>query len=121
MSGTQVGETADNGSQAGTLNKETPFDNQPLAPNRRSSRMAAIVVSLSALVLVGAATGYALPNFNSFSFAELFPREPASTPIPDPAVSAALRDIQSSQQQNAAALHENGAVLQQNAATLQLL
>jgi uncharacterized coiled-coil protein SlyX len=81
--------------------------------------MAAIVVSLSALVLVGAAAAYALPNFNSFSFAELFPREAASAPIPDPAVSAALRDIQSSQQQNATALQENGAVLQQNAAKLQ--
>jgi uncharacterized protein HemX len=114
-----VGETADKGPQAETPNKETPFDHQPLAPNRRSSRMTAIVVSLSALVLVGAAAAYALPNFNSFSFAGLFPREAASAPIPDPAVSVALGDIQSSQQRNAAALQENGAVLRQNAATLQ--
>jgi uncharacterized coiled-coil protein SlyX len=59
----------------------------------------------------------ALPNFSSF--AEPFPREAASAPIPDPTVTTALKDIQSSQQQNAAALQENGAVLQQNAAMLQ--
>ena len=59
----------------------------------------------------------ALPNFSSF--AELFPRETASTPIPDPAVSATLKDIQSAQLQNAAALQENGAVLQQNTVMLQ--
>jgi hypothetical protein len=53
------------------------------------------------------------------SFAELFPRETASAPIPDPAVSATLKDIQSAQLQNAAALQENGAVLQQNTAMLQ--
>jgi hypothetical protein len=86
--------------------------------------MLAIVVSVSALVVIGAAAMYALPNFNialpNFNnFAELFPHEAASAPIPDPAVSATLKDIQSAQQQNAVALQENGAVLQQDAATLQ--
>ncbi len=86
--------------------------------------MTAVAVSLSALVLVGAAAADALPNFNialpNFSsFAELFPHETVSAPIPDPVVSAALKDIQSAQQQNAAALQENEATLQQNTATLQ--
>jgi len=112
-----VAETADKESQAETLNKETQVDQQPVAPNRRSSRMSAIVVSLSASALIGAAAAYALPNF--YSFAELFPREAASAPIPDPAVTATLKDIQSFQQKNATSLQENEAVLQQNAAMLQ--
>ena len=67
---------------------------------------------------------FALPEFNIAlpklsTFAELFPREKASAPIPDPAVSAALKDIQSAQQRNAVALQENGAALQQNTAMLQ--
>lgn len=109
--------------QAETPTKETQLDNQPVALNRRSSRMPVIVVSLLALVVVGAAAIYALPNFdialpNVSSFAELFPRETASAPIPDP-VSTTLKDIQSAQQQNATALQENGAVLQQNTGMLQ--
>lgn len=118
-----MAETPEKEPQAGTLNKETQLDKQPAAPNRRSRRMSAIVVSVSALVVIGAAAIYALPNFNialpNFgSFAELFPRETASAPIPDP-VTTALKDIQSSQQQNAATLQENGAVLAHNAAMLQ--
>jgi hypothetical protein len=51
---------------------------------------------------------FALPNFDRFS-APLPPKQPplpqkAAAPIPDPVVTAALKDIQSSQQQNAAAL-----------------
>jgi hypothetical protein len=119
-----VAETPEKEPQPETLNKETQLDKQPVALNRRFGRMTAIVVSLSALVVIGAAAIYALPNFNialpNFSsFAELFPRETASAPIPDPVVSAMLKDIQSAQQQNAAALQENGAVLQQNTAMLQ--
>jgi uncharacterized coiled-coil protein SlyX len=119
-----VAETPEKEPQAETLNKETQLDEQPVALNRRSSRMPAIVVFVSVLVVIGAAAIYALPNFNialpNFSsFAELFPRETASAPIPDPAVSATLKDIQSVQQQNAVTLQENGAVLQQNAAMLQ--
>jgi hypothetical protein len=110
--------------QAETLNKETQLDKEPVALNRRSSRMAATVVSSLALAVIGAVAIYALPEFNialpNFSsFAELFPRDTASVPIPDPAVSATLKDIQSAQQRNAAALQENGAALQQNAAMLQ--
>lgn len=112
-----MAETLEKEPQAETLNKETQLDKQPVALNRRSSRMPAIVVSSLALAAVGAAATYALPKFNialpNFSsFAELFPRETASAAVPDPAVSATLKDIQSAQQKNAAALQENGAVLQ---------
>lgn len=111
-----MAETAETEPQAETPNKETQLDKQPPAPSGRSRRVSAIVVSL-VLVLIGAVAAYALPNFNSFT--ELFPHEAASAPIPDPTVSATLKDIQSFQQQNAAALQENGAVLQQNVAMLQ--
>jgi hypothetical protein len=120
---TQVAETPEKESQAETLNKETQLD-KPVALNTRSSRVPAIVVSSLALAVIGAVTIYSLPEFNIAlpnisSFAGLFPRETASAPTPDPAVSATLKDIQSAQQQNAAALQENGAVLQQNTAMLQ--
>jgi hypothetical protein len=120
-----VAETPEKEPQAEALNKGTQLDKEPVALNRRSSRMPAIVVSSSlALAVIGAVAIYALPEFiialpNFSSFAELFPRETASVPIPDPAVSATLKDIQSAHQQNAATLQENGAVLQQNTAMLQ--
>ena len=50
------------------------------------------------------------------SMAELLPRREASAPKPDPVV-AALKDIQSAQQQHTASLQEHA--LQQNAALLQ--
>jgi hypothetical protein len=102
----------------------------------------AIVVSLSALAVIGAAIANSLPNFNrlplpNFSlpdfnhfslpdfdrfslpdfnrFVAQSPHETASVPIPDPVVSAALRDIQLSQQQGAAVLVS----LTQSAATSQ--
>jgi hypothetical protein len=108
--------------------KETQGDKQPEAAQQRaSSRLPAIVVSLSALAVIGAATANSLPNFNSFSLPNFdfslpnfdrfslpnfnrfaaqphAPHKTASAPIPDPAVSATLKDIQLSQQQNAAVL-----------------
>jgi hypothetical protein len=119
-----LAETPEKEPEAEALNKATQLDKEPVALNRRSSRMPAIVVSSLALVVIGAVVIYALPKLNialpNFSsFAELFPRETASAPISDPAVSATLKDIQSAQQQNAAALQEDGAVLQQNTAMLQ--
>jgi hypothetical protein len=110
-----------------TPDKETQGDKQPEAAQQgASSRVPAIAVSLSALAVIGAATANSLPNFNRFSlpifnhfslpnfdhfslpnfnrFAAQPPHETASVPIPDPAVSATLRDIQLSQQQNAAVL-----------------
>jgi hypothetical protein len=112
---------------AETPDKETQGDKQPEATQQgASSRVPAIMVSLSALAVIGAATANALPNFNRFvlpnfnrlslpnfdgfslpnfdRFAAQSPRETASVPIPDPAVSATLKDIQLSQQQNAAVL-----------------
>jgi seryl-tRNA synthetase len=59
---------------------------------------------------------FALPNLSSL--AELLPHERAPAPIPE-AVVAALKDIQSTQQQQAQALQEHSALLQQNAALLQ--
>jgi hypothetical protein len=101
---------------AETPDKETQEDKQP-EPARQgaSSRVPAIVASLFVLAVFGAAAAIFLPNFNRFAlpnfalpnfnrFAALLPHETASAPIPDPAVSATLKDIQSSQQQNAAVL-----------------
>ena len=116
---------------AETPDKATQGDQQPEAAHRGASRrVPAIVVSLFALAVIGAATANSLPNFwlpdldrfslpnfslpnfslpnfslpNFDRFAAQSPRETASAPIPDPAVSATLKDIQLSQQQNAAVL-----------------
>jgi len=107
-----------------TPEKETQGGKQPEAAQLGASGRVAIVVSLSALAVIGAATANAvpnffslpnfhrlsLPNFSGFSwpnfnrFAAQSPHETVSAPIPDPAVSAALKDIQLSQRQNAAVL-----------------
>ena len=120
---------------AETPDKATQGDKQPEAAQQwASSRVPAIVVSLSALAIIGAATANSLPNFNSWPNFNRFslphfslpnfnrlslphfslpnfnrftaqpPHETVSIPIPDPAVSATLKDIQWSQQQNAAVL-----------------
>ena len=102
---------------AETPDKETQGDKQPEAAQQEaSSRVPAIVLSLFALAVIGAVTAnsllnfdhFSLPNFNSWPsfdrFAAQSPHETASAPIPDPVVSAALKDIQLSQQQNAAVL-----------------
>ena len=116
---------------AETPHEETQEDKQPeVTPQAASSRVPMILVSLSALAIIGAATANSLPNFSlphfdrfslpnlslpNFSlrdfslpdfsrFTAQSPHETASVPIPDPAVSATLKDIQMSQQQNAAVL-----------------
>jgi uncharacterized coiled-coil protein SlyX len=96
-----------------------------------SSRVPVIAVSLAALAVIGAATANSLPRFGGFSlpdFSQFFlpsvdrfslpdfsrffppnlnrvaappPPNPAPVLVPDPVVRAGLRDIQSSQQQNA--------------------
>jgi uncharacterized coiled-coil protein SlyX len=101
------------------------------APQVASSRVPVIAVSLAALAVIGAATanslpsfgGFSLPDFNQFSLpsvdrfslpdfsrfsppnfnrvAAAPPPNPAPVLVPDPVVRAGLRDIQSSQQQNA--------------------
>jgi hypothetical protein len=148
--GTQVTETPEK--------KEAQADKPPEAASRgASSRVPAIVVSLAALAITGAAianfspifhqfslpkfSGFSLPNFDRFAFSlpsfdrvafslpnfDRFTAQPvkriaaqpaketASIPIPDPAVTGALRDIQSSQQQSTAVL----ASLTQSSATQQ--
>jgi uncharacterized coiled-coil protein SlyX len=110
-----------------------------------SSRVPVIAVSLAALAVIGAATanslpsfgGFSLPDFNQFSVPSVDrsslpdfsrfsppnfnrvaappPPNPAPVLVPDPVVRAGLRDIQSSQQQNADALES----LTQSSATQQ--
>lgn len=129
---------------AETPDKETQQDNQPeRARQGASGRMPAILVSLSALAIIGAATAnslpsfnpsslpnfnyFSLPNFDGFSLPNISlpnislpnfdgfslpnfnrfaapPHETALAPLPDPVVHTALKDIQLSQQQNAAVL-----------------
>lgn len=101
------------------------------APQVASSRVPVIAVFLAALAVIGAATanslpsfgGFSLPDFNQFSLPSVDrfslpdfsrfsppnfnrdatppPPNPAPVLVPDPVVRAGLRDIQSSQQQNA--------------------
>jgi hypothetical protein len=127
--GTQVSEAPD---------KETQGDKQPeAAPQVPSSRAPVIAMCLAAVaVLIGAATasflpGFsrsALPDFSRYSppkanrVAALPPPSPAPVLVPDPVVRAGLRDIQSSEQQNADALQKNAdalASLTQSSATQQ--
>jgi uncharacterized coiled-coil protein SlyX len=93
------------------------------APSKRSSRKSIMALSVFALGLNASAAVYtlspsdfALPNVSSL--AELLPHQKASAPIPDPVV-AALKDIQSVQQQHVVSLQENSSSLQQNMALLQ--
>lgn len=105
---------------------ETPSQTeQPksTAQGRRSSRKSILALSIFALGLNASAAVYTmspsdfvLPNVNTL--AELLPHQKASDPIPDP-VLAALKDIQSAQQQHVASLQENSSSLQQNTALLQ--
>ena len=101
------------------------------APSKKSSRKSILALSVIALGINTTAAVYtlspsdfALPNVSDFalpnisSLAELLPHQKASDPIPDPGV-AALKDIQSAQQQHVASLQENNFLLQQNAALLQ--
>ena len=90
--------------------EEAELDLQPMALRRASSPVPAIVLCLSVLAAICAATAYAVSNFGRF--AEQFWLETASAQTPDPTVSATLKDIRSSQQQNAAALLENAAVVE---------
>ena len=92
-------------------------------PSRRSSRKSILALSVFALGVNATAAVYtlspsdfALPNVSSL--AELLPYQIASDPIPDPVV-AALKEIQSAQQQHVASLQENISSLQQNTALLQ--
>src|SRR5262245_24331948 len=85
------------------------------APSRRSSRKSILALAVFALGLNATAAVYtlspsdfALPNASSL--AELLPHQEASDPIPDPVV-AALKDIQSAQQQHTALLQQDSITL----------
>lgn len=91
-------------------------------PIKRSSRKSILVLSVCALAINGSAAIYTLPYefqpLNFGSLAELLPRREAPAPKPDPVV-AALKDIQSAQQQHTASLKESNQALQNNAVLLQ--
>ena len=92
------------------------------APIKRSSRTSVLALSVCALAINGAAAVYTwpsdLPSLDVSRLAELLPRWDAPAPEADPVV-AALKDIQSAQQQHAASLQESNQALQQNAALMQ--
>ncbi|TWB66379.1 hypothetical protein FBZ94_10150 [Bradyrhizobium sacchari] len=87
-------------------------------PTRRSSRKSILALSVCALAINGSAAIYTLPSelpsLNVRKLADLLPRPESSAPKPDPVI-AALKDIQSAQQQHTASLQENNALVQQNA------
>ena len=76
----------------------------------------ALGLNATAAVYTMSPADFALPNVGAL--AELLPHERTSAPVPDPVVTA-LKDIQSAQQQHAAALLESSSSLQQNTALLQ--
>jgi hypothetical protein len=93
------------------------------APTKKSSRKSvlsfavfALGINTTAAVYTLSPSDFALPDISRL--AELLPHQKASDPISDPAV-AALKDIQSAQQQHVASLQENNFLLQQNTALLQ--
>ena len=100
------------------------------APTKKSSRKSILALAVFALGINSTAAVYtlspsdfALPNVSNLPtdisrLAELLPHQKASDPISDPAV-AALKNIQSAQQQHVASLQENNFLLQQNTALLQ--
>ena len=75
----------------------------------------ALGLNATAAVYTMSPSDFALPNVSNL--AELLPHQQASDPTPDPVV-AALKDIQSAQQQHAIALQDNGSSLQQTTALL---
>jgi hypothetical protein len=101
-------------------NAEQP---QPAAAGKPSSRKSvlafaifALGINTSAAIYTMSPSEFSLPDLSHL--AELLPQPKASDPAPDPTV-VALKDIQSAQQQHAAALHENTLLLKHNTALLQ--
>jgi len=106
--------------------KTETTDKQPdsAPPIGKPSRKSILALSVFALGINATAAVYTLPSFNiglpdvSGLVAELLPLERTPVPMPE-AVITALKDIQSAQQQHAAALQENGSSLQRHTALLQ--
>lgn len=112
-----------------TMTSEAQIQTKPTdksaASTKQSSRKSILALAIFALALNGTAAIYTMPSFDitlpNFGglVAELIPHQRAPAPIPD-AVLSALKDIQSVQQQQAAALEDNGSLLLQlNVALLQ--
>jgi hypothetical protein len=128
--------------------RETQEDERPEVPQAASRPVPWIAVSLAALAVIGAATANSLPGLRGFTLPEFklallgadrlalpdfsrftppsFNRVAAAPPpppppvlVPDPVVRAGLRDIQTSQQENADALASVLVSLTQNSATQQ--
>src|SRR5262245_45749804 len=99
---------------AAALEPEFPETSAP-----RSRRQSVLVLWICALAINGTAAIYTLPSdLPSLAVdrvADLLAPREAPAPKPDP-VMAALKEIQSAQQQQMAALLENNQVLQQSAA-----
>lgn len=115
-------EQLDPAALAAAIAAHEPAAPEAPVPIKRSSRKSVMALSVCALAINGSAAIYTLPSgfpsLNVSSLAELLPRQEASAPKPDPVV-AALKDIQSAQQQHTASLQENNYSVQQNAALLQ--
>jgi uncharacterized coiled-coil protein SlyX len=115
----QVTKTSEEQIQTGITDKQLDS-----APNKKPAGKSIMALSVFALAINGTAAIYTLPSLDitlpNFSglVAELLPQERASAPIPD-AVVAALKDIQSAQQQHITALQDSDHSLQQNTALLQ--
>ncbi|HLG81344.1 MAG TPA: hypothetical protein VKY22_10025 [Bradyrhizobium sp.] len=96
---------------------------EPAAASKKSRQKSILALSVFALGLNATAAVYtmspadfALPNVGAL--AELLPHQKPSDSMPDPVV-AALKDIQSAQQQHVASLQETSSALQQNMTLLQ--
>ena len=90
-----------------------------------SARKSILALSIFAVGLNAAAAVYTqspadftLPDVSRLAALIPLPHEKAATPVPEPVV-AALKDVQSAQQQHAASLEESKALSQQNAALLE--
>ncbi|MHC4053134.1 hypothetical protein [Bradyrhizobium sp. 25ACV] len=119
---TSFAEELDAAALAAAAAEQEPAVQETPVPIKQSSRKSVLALSVCALAINGAAAIYTSPSdfrsLNVGSLVELLPRLEASVPKPDPVV-AALKDIQSAQQQHTASLQENNQALQQNAALAQ--
>jgi hypothetical protein len=115
-----VTQTSEEQSQAGQP--------ETTAPTKKSSRKSVLAFAVFALGINSTVAYYtlspsdfALPDLSKLAELlpqELLPPQKASVPVSDPAV-AALKNIQSAQQQHVASLQENSFLLQQNSDLLQ--
>lgn len=124
----KVPNTSEENIQADATDKQV----EAAIPSKKPSRKSILALSVFALGLNAAAAVYtqspsdfALPDISRLAqlpdvsrLAELLPHQRAPDPVPDVVV-AALKDIQSVQQQQAATLQEHSVLLQQNVALLQ--